>query len=1229
MYINYLRLRKFPLDLLQSCSFSALFIYSLMLAPAGAQIIFEDVLDDACPTSQSPAGGQCTELGSQGGLSLNAGMSFNDGASLFTLLSGRETGGVNLSAGLANFTQNYGGQVFTGASASQNFLAGGIVYNQISAFGFSGTPDLPGRFPIRARAFYNVSENRARADFLISVSSVNFVKLLPDGFLDREVKVDQSGAPTPDNPPLLLDPIFADTVASPINYGLRLSCPTGAFLNTPPGGTKRCIQRTSNGFNELAVLGNGFSASLFKADEGFVNGQAVRNSNRLLLGTGNQFELAGQSQTLEFVSFYNPEDTDPDDGKTPAVSGTLETFKFTYHLVNEFTNRVPNVGTTLLTAPAATVGSAFNFQLQFTDPDNDPLTYGAINLPQGLSLNSATGLISGTPQVAGAFEPVITVSDGKARGNNAAQLLLTVNAMAPSGGGGGGGGGSPPMIPAAPFVKSTQLPAPLNGTVSSAGASQVVLSQVFANVFTNPDGLTITLTGGNGGANLPTGVSFDRTSGTLSLSASASASLLDINPNTEVALDRLQNGVSPPQRGPASLTVDVIASDGTNQVRFPVTIMLNNNRDSVKTVDLIDTQNTTTIVPQTVLAANSTPRSTARASIDMGGDRIWPSVSHTGSDIMLETMSLAANMVSGQHVQRYDVDSGRIEALSRINQAGVLAPGLASGIAEQSVVSPDGRFYAFASTSSQHLANGQGNGQGQIFVGGNITPIVDGVTPAPQLASSDANGTLGNGASQHPDLSRDGRYVAFESLATNLIAGQNLTPGVSRLYRKDRQSGEIKLLTPLQTQARYPSISGDGSRVGFMAEVSPGNWQAQIVTVESGAISGFGPALPSNGLPRSLRARLSQDGRWFAYMIPGVGALQVIVFDVIDNRFVIANSTANAALANGASDSVALSADGRYVVFRSDASNLISGVSGSQIYLKDIYDGRLAVVSATASGSAGDGPSRAPAIAGNGKTVSYVSLAANLTGKTAVERIMLAANPLLSPFIPGAYVDLNDSGRGYGIDLLGDRIFFQTFQYREDGRAVWYVGFGNLSAGSNTASFPVMEFQVQNGMPTPITTVGTAELTFTSQTKANFKLANISTVIELLPLDNRAVVAANRLEAPESGFWFDPAQPGLGYQVTTQRNGGQDAIFVIIDRYENGAQGDASWMITTLNENPTTPGLYEGSALAFTGGQSFNNPGRRPTQQVLGTASWQQTSPLTATLTLPGGVVVPLVRFAF
>jgi len=73
-----------------------------------------------------------------------------------------------------------------------------------------------------------------------------------------------------------------------------------------------------------------------------------------------------------------------------------------------------------------------------------------------------------------------------------------------------------------------------------------------------------------------------------------------------------------------------------------------------------------------------------------------------------------------------------------------------------------------------------------------------------------------------------------------------------------------------------------------------------------------------------------------------------------------------------------MSADGRFVAFASDASNLVAGAAGTQVYVRDRTNGTTSLVSTSTLGAGGNGPSRRPAISADGRFVAFTSAANDL-----------------------------------------------------------------------------------------------------------------------------------------------------------------------------------------------------------------------------------------------------------
>jgi hypothetical protein len=126
-------------------------------------------------------------------------------------------------------------------------------------------------------------------------------------------------------------------------------------------------------------------------------------------------------------------------------------------------------------------------------------------------------------------------------------------------------------------------------------------------------------------------------------------------------------------------------------------------------------------------------------------------------------------------------------------------------------VSADGRFVAFAS-SAFNLVPCDTNGTLDVFVH-------DRHTGETTRVSVDSNGKQGNSASASPSISADGRFVAFLSLASNLVRGD--TNGTQDVFVHDRDTGETTRVNvdsngnEATNESARPSISADGRFVAF------------------------------------------------------------------------------------------------------------------------------------------------------------------------------------------------------------------------------------------------------------------------------------------------------------------------------------------------------------------------------------------------------------------------------
>ena len=95
----------------------------------------------------------------------------------------------------------------------------------------------------------------------------------------------------------------------------------------------------------------------------------------------------------------------------------------------------PANGAPVVTRPTnqtSIVGKTVSLQVVASDPDGDPLTYNASNLPVGLTINSSTGVISGKPTAAGTTTVTVTVSDGRASASTSFSFAVSADTSAPT-----------------------------------------------------------------------------------------------------------------------------------------------------------------------------------------------------------------------------------------------------------------------------------------------------------------------------------------------------------------------------------------------------------------------------------------------------------------------------------------------------------------------------------------------------------------------------------------------------------------------------------------------------------------------------------------------------------------------------------------------------------------------------------------------------------------------------
>jgi Tol biopolymer transport system component len=358
----------------------------------------------------------------------------------------------------------------------------------------------------------------------------------------------------------------------------------------------------------------------------------------------------------------------------------------------------------------------------------------------------------------------------------------------------------------------------------------------------------------------------------------------------------------------------------------------------------------------------------------------------------------------GADLFAYTVPTGATEAVTR-RASPAATPARGSRVRS---LSADGRWTAFMSASS-HLISGQVDHQTSIYNTARTDIFLyDAQTHASQLVSR-ANGTLtttGNDDSVEALLSGDGRYVAFVSLATNLTPEAGAGIQNSNLFLFDRIAGTTGLVSRSLTGESYDfaiptAFTADGRFLAFTSN-------------SLHLVPGQTPGTPHSTSDVFLYDRVA-------------GALTLV-----------SHSTAGAhTTGNGPSSKACLSADGRYVLFSSEAIDLVPGQTGSRIgspdvFLHDRITGVTTLVShtRTAKTEASGGASYAQsALSADGRYAVFTSprgdLAANATGETFGGNLYLhdrttATNTLLLSIPgPGKIDNALISGDGRIIAFLG------------------------------------------------------------------------------------------------------------------------------------------------------------------------------------------------------------------
>lgn len=403
-----------------------------------------------------------------------------------------------------------------------------------------------------------------------------------------------------------------------------------------------------------------------------------------------------------------------------------------------------------------------------------------------------------------------------------------------------------------------------------------------------------------------------------------------------------------------------------------------------------------TIAAASIAAPAFAVPNTVRLSVSSNGTQAdgpstFPAVSEDGRYVAFD--SSATNLIGLDTNGASDVFV-RDRKTGKTRRVSVRSNGLqGNGASQIPDISSSGRFVTFLSGAS-NLVAGDSNGTLDIFVH-------DRKTDKTTRVSTRSNGDEANGASLYPKISADGRFVAFESSATNLVPGDG--NGVSDVFVKDRKTGKTRRVS-------VRSNGAQGNNVSLYSDISPNGRYVTFTSVATNLVNGdmngqidvflhdrkngktkrssVGTAGEGNG--QSLLSTVSNNGlvAFASTSTNLVGGDTNATYDIFV-RNTSANNIRRVSIStagdqgNGQSPAMwrpEISGSGRYVAFESNATNLVGNDTNgaTDVFVRDRSQNKTRRVSVRFDGSQTNGSSFHADVTDNGRFIVFTSSATNI-----------------------------------------------------------------------------------------------------------------------------------------------------------------------------------------------------------------------------------------------------------
>jgi Tol biopolymer transport system component len=384
-------------------------------------------------------------------------------------------------------------------------------------------------------------------------------------------------------------------------------------------------------------------------------------------------------------------------------------------------------------------------------------------------------------------------------------------------------------------------------------------------------------------------------------------------------------------------------------------------------------------------------------------------------------------------------------------------------------LSADGRFLVFVSDANNLVTN-DANGTVDVF-------IRDRQLKRTLLISINGDGSQSaNGTSCCPMVSTNGQWVVFQSNASDLVANDN--NGQADIFVRDQSTGETRLVSVAMDASgsgngpsTNPQMTPDGRFVLYESQASnlasdDTNQAIDVFLYDrfTGSNSWVSAPVRSSGVSAildSYGAQVTPDRRfvvfqsWSSDLVDFADTNRTSDIFVRDlekwtNILVSINHSSDGS-GNGSSDQTGISANGRYVVFRSTASNLSANAgSPGGIFLRDVQQAETILVS-LAPGSATEALSYCgrPVINDNGRYIGFMA-----TNQIYVWDRQLGTTTLVT-HQPGTSQPCSMASSLTGSELRG---------FSPDGQwLVFCSGATNLVAGADTGEYQIYRYHLATG----------------------------------------------------------------------------------------------------------------------------------------------------------------------